>query len=388
MTPPTPIRVMHVFGKMDRGGAEMRTLDLLPAMRDRGVRFDFCAMMPGEGALDAQIKAAGSDVHVCELRGPKLGFVRGFRKLLREHKPDIVHSHLHLTSGLIIALARSAGVRQRVVHFRSSSDGRSVSLPRRAYQAGMRRLIKMNATAILAVSHGAMAGGLGTDWEKDKRAKVIYNGINTASYPTTRPDRSALRRELSIPEDAVLVAQVGRFVVPKAHEVTVEALKQVVAQDKRFHVLLIGDGPLGDQTRAHAAQAGVTDHLHFLGLREDVPTLLAMADLSILPSHWEGLPGVVLESLAAGTRVVASDLPGVREIAAKGDGITIIRKADPGDLARAILQAGPRTQDPAHSPTLPEAFHLDTCASDLYAVYAGLTGKHGNTQHPADAPHT
>ena len=296
-----PIRVLHVFGRMDRGGAEMRTLDLLPPMRERGVQFDFCAMSEGEGALDTTVKEAGSTIHICKLNGPKLKFVRAFRKLMREQQPDILHCHIHLTSGLLVTLARSAGVKHRIVHFRNTSDGRSTSLPRRLYQATMRRMIRMNASAILAVSHGAMAGGLGDDWQKNKRAQVIYNGIDQAKFPIARPDTAALRQELALPDDAILVAQVGRFAPAKAHDITLQAIKQIREADPRYAFLFVGEGDGMPQTKQLAAELCVQDNVRFLGLRSDVPTLLAQADLSVLPSHWEGLPGAVLESLAAGT---------------------------------------------------------------------------------------
>ncbi|XAM01285.1 glycosyltransferase [Phycisphaeraceae bacterium D3-23] len=381
MTDPTPIRVMHVFGRMDRGGAEMRTVELMPEMAKRGVHFDYCAMTPGEGALNPRVLDAGSTVDVCALKGSFPRFVRSFRKLLRERRPDIIHSHIHLTSGLIMLLARSAGVRHRVVHFRSSSDGRKASLPRRSYQGLMRTLIRRNATAILAVSHGAMVGGLGPEWENDKRAAVLYNGFDADSFPPHRPADAALRSAWSIPDDAIIVTQVGRFVEAKAHNVTVDAIAQLGGDAARFVFLFVGDGELQDAVQQQAERAGVLDRIRFLGLREDVPDLLAQSDLSIMPSRREGLPGALLESLAAGTRVIASDLPGVREIDALGDGVTIIPTEDPAALARAILAAGPHPTDPNDVPGLPEAFRMKTCADHLYRIYAELIGR-----SPADHP--
>ncbi len=375
MTDTTPIRVMHIFGRMDRGGAEMRTVDLMPAMAERGVHFDFCVMTPGEGALNQRVIAAGSTVDVCALKGSFPRFVLGFRKLLRSRRPDIVHSHIHLTSGLIVLLAWTAGIRRRVVHFRSSSDGRRGSLPRRAYQGMMRRLIRRYATDILAVSYGAMDGGLGPDWKRDPRAQVLYNGFDADSFPRHRRADAALRAQWSIPHDAIIVTQVGRFVEAKAHNVTLDAIAKLGEDARRFVFLFVGNGDLQDDVRQQAKRAGVLEHIRFMGLREDVPDLLAQSDLSILPSRREGLPGVVLESLAAGTRVVASDLPGVREIEALCEGLTVIPTEDPGALAKAILRSGPHPVDSTRVPMLPEAFRMETCADRLYAVYAGRAGE-------------
>lgn len=306
--PASPIRVLHVFGAMDRGGAEMRTVEVLRQV-DRGrIASEFCALSGRAGSLDVEIRSLGGEVHPCRLDA---GFVPRFVALLRRRRIDVVHSHVHLTSGLILAIALLAGVPTRIAHFRSTSDDRGHGLVRRGYRAAMRRLLDASATQILGVAAGVLDAAW-PEWHDDPRANVIYSGVDTSRF---RGDgaRAELHRTLAIPDDARVIVQVARFNPPKNQPFAID----VIAGVPGAHLVLVGRGgtPLEAETRRRVEALGVGDRVHFVGERTDVDRFLCGAELSLLTSTHEGLPGVVLESLAAGTPVVASALPGVLEIA-------------------------------------------------------------------------
>lgn len=294
------------------------------------VRQEFATLSGEPGTLDDEIRELGGEVHPCRLDA---GFGPRFVRLLRERHIDIVHSHVFLTSGLMLALALAAGVPQRIAHFRSTSDGQPSTLRRRAYRAGMHRLLDTAATDIIGVSAASLAEGWSPDWMRDRRCQVIYNGVDPARFAAANDDGS-VRAELGVAADVPLLVQVGRFDPPKHHLFTAGLLPLLPST----HVVFVGRGgtALEAETKRRLAANGCLARAHFVGERTDVGRWLGAADASILPSVIEGLPGVVLESLACGTPVVAADLPGVREIAERVDGVTVVTTTSPRPWAEAL----------------------------------------------------
>lgn len=316
-----PIKILHVFGRMNRGGAEMRTLELLRHIDRRRFRFHFCTLAGVRGALDDELRALGSPVH--SVRHGSFGFLRRFGILLREHRFDVVYSHVLNYSGLILRLAARHGVPIRAAVLRSLHDGRGDSLGRTTYRRLMRRWIDRYATNILAVGEGVMVGAWGPDWAADPRCEVIYNGLEVGPCPVepcpVEADTQAVRREFGLPSDSPLYVHVGHMRPPKNHGRLIEIFAAIERRQPDAGLLLVGHGErsVEQRLRQRTARLGLDRSIVFCGERTDVPRLLAAADAMIFPSLWEGLPGAVLEAAAVGTPVLASDLPGVRDIATR-----------------------------------------------------------------------
>jgi glycosyltransferase involved in cell wall biosynthesis len=371
--PAAAIGVLHVFGSMDRGGAEMRTLDVMRRLPPGRVRLEFCALSGRRGTLDDEIRRLGGEVHPCRL---DVGFPVRFAALIQRRHIDIVHSHVHLATGFVLTVARAAGVRRRIAHFRSTGDDRGESLPRRAYRVLMRRLLDAVATDILAVSEGVMTEGWSPAWRDDQRCRVVYNGVDVSAFDHAGA-AFAVRRELGLPDGVPLVVLVGRFDPPKHHDKAIEVMAALAGRSPA-HLVLVGRGGTPDEARVRrrVAELGLGPRVHFIGERDDVARVLCAADASLLTSVREGLPGVVLESLAAGTPVVASDLPGVREIVDTLPGVFIRRVDEPDatwadDLA-ALLAAPPTAADRAEARKRFAAsrFSIEAASAALLAVWA------------------
>jgi glycosyltransferase involved in cell wall biosynthesis len=291
----------------------MRTLDLMRRV-DRDIfKMDFCSLKGLPGELDDDIRELGGEVHYCKLRS--LTFNQRFRKLLRQGHYDVVHSHVHYFSGYILRLASQCGVQRRIAHFRNTTDVQSKSFKRRVQTALMRSLINKYATHILAVGEGAMQVAWREDWQKDSRCAVIPNGLDTTPFEQ-EVDKTALKKRLKLPIDAPVVIHVGRMAKQKNHIRLAQILALLLSQDPLIHVLLAGkeDATIKQQMLKILKSSDVEGRVHFLGVRDDVPQLLMISDLMLFPSLWEGLPGAVLEACAAGTPVLASDIPGVVEL--------------------------------------------------------------------------
>ena len=310
---PPLVKVLHVFGRMSRGGAEIRTLELMRKVHPLGLQFHFCVLSGRTGELDRQIQELGGTVHLFRL-GP--GFHVRFKRLLSKHRYDVVHSHVHYFSGYIMKLAWEVGIPTRVVHFRTDRDFHGNSLFRRLYRRLMKYWIGRYANRILAVSNGSMTASWGEDWREDVRCRVIYNGLDPQVFMGPRDKRGVLK-EFGLPEDCRLCIHVGKMIRVKNHERLISIFAKIAEQVPKARLLLVGEGDndIEIRIRKRITQLGLTSHVAFSGERNDVPRLLKAADLLIFPSLWEGLPGVCLEAFAAGTPVLASDLPGIREIA-------------------------------------------------------------------------
>lgn len=218
----TAPRVMHVFGRMARGGAELRTVEIMRALGPR-VQQEFVTLSGRPGELDDEIVARGGAVHPCAL---DVGFAPRFARLVRARRPDVIHSHVHLTSGIILALALVLGVRQRVAHFRSTGDGQVSTRSRRVYLAGTRALLDRSATDILGVAACCLAESWSPRWADDARCRVIYNGVDPSRFVEVR-EPSSIRAELGLDPRTPLIVQVGRFDPPKNHPFAAEVLAAV-----------------------------------------------------------------------------------------------------------------------------------------------------------------
>ena len=208
------IKILHVFGRTNRGGAEMRTLELLRHIDRRHYRFHFCTLAGVPGTLDDKIRELGSPVH--SLRYGLLGFARRFGALLREHRFDVVYAHVLNYSGLLLRLAAENEVPVRAAVFRSPHDGRRAHPARTAYRWLMRRWIDRYATNILAVGEGVMAGVWGPRWSADPRCKVIHNGLDLGPFET-EVAAAAVRNEFGLPPTGPLYVHIGRMRPPKNH---------------------------------------------------------------------------------------------------------------------------------------------------------------------------
>lgn len=310
-----PIKILHIFGRMVRDGAETRTLEIMRNIDRTKYQLHFCSLSGLPGDLDDEIRALGGQVHLCRLA---LDFPWRFQRLLREHQFDVVHSHVHYFSGYILRLAARAAIPTRIAHFRITEDGQGNSLRRRCQRRLMRYWIDQYATCILAVCQAAMDASWGPQWKSDRRCQVIYNGLDLSAFEEP-PDRIGVRQEFNLPSTCNLYIHVGRMDPQKNHQRVLSIFAQLLLHDPQAYLLLVGrgDNAIVRRLRLHAKALNISERLIIAGKRSDVPRLLQAADLLLFPSLWEGLPGVVLEAGAAGTPVIASNLPGINEIAAQ-----------------------------------------------------------------------
>lgn len=302
-----PIRILQVPGAMNPGGTETWLMHVLRHIDRNKFRLDFCTLTGQPGLFDPEIEELGSKVINCRLGCNPLSFARRFRRLLRQGSYDVVHSHVHLFSGAILRWAEAEGVPLRIAHSHTTSDGKPTSLRRRVYRRHMKSWIRRYATHGLAASQETAVVLFGEGWQEDWRFRVLHCGIDLRPFAAP-VDRSAARRELGLPADALVVGHVGSFRPAKNHRFLLRIAAALLRVCPDVHFLLVGDGPLRPQIEAQTRQLGLSERVHFAGIRQDVPYLMrACMDVFLFPSLWEGLALVIVEAQAAGLPIVSAD---------------------------------------------------------------------------------
>ena len=363
-------KVLHIFGIMNRGGAEMRTLSVMSALKEQGVDFEFCVLSGQQGVLDDVIREKGGEVHYCKLG---LGFVTRFIGLIKSGQYDVVHSHVSLVSGFILLLARLAGAKRRVSHFRSSADAATTSVVRRIRNVFLKRLVLANAHQILAVSYGSLNGYWDGVWQRNKRFSVVYNGFNIPSIPFQNDFWSSLIKGY---DGGNVIVNVGRMDPPKNHLRQVQIFQQYLARVPNANMVFIGkeSDAVKQSMIDYASEHGFASHLVFLGEQPDVLPYVRHSTAMLFPSLWEGLPGALIEAASVGVPVLGSAIPGVKEVAKQLPIVEYLELSEPDEAWAAKLQQmieGKPDYDVAVEAFNRSDFLLKANVDRLYGIYTG-----------------
>jgi glycosyltransferase involved in cell wall biosynthesis len=170
-----------------------------------------------------------------------------------------------------------------------------------------------------------------------QRTLTIVNGIDVDCFARPR-DRAAKRSELGIASDEWVIGTVGTLRPQKNHELLIDAFAIVAQRLPEAHLVIAGGGDLRESLERRTRERGVAERTRFLGSRLDVPELLGAFDVYCLPSRYEGMPLSLFEAMAAGLPVVATDVPGIREVVRTEATGLLVRAGDAGALADALLR--------------------------------------------------
>lgn len=323
----TRIRVCHCIENLYACGAQQVVHHVVTNLDHR--RFDPIVYSFHDGPLRELIETAGVPVRIIQRRLPKLdpGLVRHVRAALRQDEIDILHMHL-FGADLHGTLAAAYSSIRKVVTLHSPYEDNAWQ---RLGYAGIFRA----ADVVVAVSQHARDCMTRRYGRLRRKAIVIPNGVDLARFAVGRT-KDAIRRTLGLPIGAPLVGTIGRLNRQKGHETLLRAFAQMKARVPDAQLVLVGEGELHDHLQRIAARLGVTGVVRFLGSRSDVPELLAALDVFVLSSLWEGLPLVLLEAMAAGTPIVATNVGGVREVLNDGTEAMVVRAGDADSLAHAM----------------------------------------------------
>jgi glycosyltransferase involved in cell wall biosynthesis len=317
--PAAPLRVHTLIDSLTWGGAETLLADLAAGAPSAGIELSVGYLKE----IDGSPAAAGLRGHGVE---PELlavgrmldpGALPRLRRHLRLQNPDVVHTHLGLADVLGTLAARSLGVPAvSTIHLvAGQSTGRPLDQTRRA-RARMRlaALVRRRAGArVIAVSEAARKAYLLQGWDLPRRVVTVHNGIAR----DVRVDAgAAVRAELGIASDELVLSTVTVLRQGKGHDVAIEAVGELLPRYPKLRLLVLGDGSAREQIRRLAAPLG--DAVIFTGHRSDPMAVLAASDVLLHPTLMDAFPTALLEAAASRVPVIATDVGGVPEIVEDG----------------------------------------------------------------------
>ncbi|MEP9406902.1 glycosyltransferase family 1 protein [Peribacillus frigoritolerans] len=306
----SPRRILHIFSRMDRGGAETRIMDVYRNIDRNNIQFDFLNLESGIHHYDQEIRNLGGRKFL--VTHPKKGFLSHFLDMYKIFKNEgpfqAVHAHTSHHEGVVALAAKLAGVKYIICHARTTSTNNINSLPKKLAIMIGRKLIIANATKLLAISYKAGEYLFGKKSMNNGIVDVIPNAVDLAPYiDIEKIDSSSIKKELGIPNCQILIGHVGRFNKMKNHEFLLELLNHIRGKDIDARLVLVGDGELRKGIENQVIGLGLSQYVHFLGIRNDIPKLMRIFDVFVMPSKYEGLGGAAIEAQAAGTPSVLSN---------------------------------------------------------------------------------
>lgn len=305
-----PLRVLHVLGSMNRGGAETWLLHVLRRLNPNEVRMDFLVHTDQPAEFDREIRELGSQILYCPNPRNAISYATRFRQIISESGPyDVLHSHVHHHSGIVLILGYRAGIPVRIAHSHTdqSEVARRSGILRKAYLAGSRHLIGAYCTRGIAVSRNAARDLFGERWELDRRFEVLHCGIDLNPF-AQQLDRDAARSAFGFYPEHLVFGHVGSFEPSKNHAFLTAIASEIAKREPRARFLLVGDGPLRRSIEHQIRQHGIADSVVFAGVRSDVPQILtAVMDRFLFPSAYEGLGLALIEAQAADLPSTVSD---------------------------------------------------------------------------------
>lgn len=214
-------------------------------------------------------------------------------------------------SGIPMLIARIAGIKNRIVFYRQGKDHFNSSMPKRLYNSLMNKLVFKNSTKILSNSIAGLNYFFPNRSANDTRFKVIYNGVNFSDYQV-KINKAELKNNLGIPENGFVIGHTGRLDKAKNHETILKVAKTLIENDSSIYLVLGGHDT--EKLAPIVEESGITSNVRLLGYRSDIPALLQMFDVFYFPSITEGQPNSLLEAMASGLTVIASNIEPIAEV--------------------------------------------------------------------------
>ncbi|MDQ1000334.1 glycosyltransferase EpsF [Neobacillus niacini] len=323
-----PKRILHVVSSMNRGGAETMIMNLYRQIDRTKIQFDFVSHVTDKSAYDDEILSLGGRIYKIPSLGHSgpVSYTKNLCNILKKNGPfTAVHAHTDFQTGFAALAARLSGVKVRICHSHNTAWKPNLRMRDNVLFWFCKQLISSNATSYCACGDEA-ARFLFSDYVYNSgQVRYLQNGIDLELFKQYYDaDRQHIRAQFGISDDTILIGHVGRFYEQKNHVFIVNLAEKMKKRGLNFKIFLVGDGPLRSDIEKRVVNKGLDNHFKFLGVRDDVPMLMRIFDVFILPSLFEGLPVVLVESQAIGTPCLVSDV--VTDEADLGLGLIVKRK--------------------------------------------------------------
>lgn len=359
------IQVLHLIKGLGPGGAEQLLVNQARAT-DAGSSVDVAYLVSWKDHNVGALESAGwSTVCLRSDRAWDLRFVPRLRRLLASGRYDVVHGHSPLVAAITRLVLRTIPKSKRPasVYTEHNEWGRHKS----ATRSLNRRTIRLE-NKVLAVSDGVRSS-----MSADLDVEVLIHGIDLRTVASQRSYRHDVRAELGIQDDEIVIGTVANFRREKAYEIMLEAAASVTDTHPHVRFVSVGQGPLEGEIRAHHERLALGDRFLLLGYRDDATRVMSAFDLFTLSSLHEGLPVSLMDAMALGLPVVATDVGGIAAAVVDWPSALVApgESAALADAYRTMIDRLP-TDPPVDKA---EQFDARVAADALTAIYRTVAGR-------------
>lgn len=316
-----PVRILHVLGKLNMGGAESRIMDLYRNIDRDKIQFDFVVHTTEHCYFDDEVAELGGRIFSV----PRfkiynlLEYKKAWAELLEAHTSSdgnsefkMIQGHMTSTAAIYLPIAKECGIKKTIAHARSA--GVDAGLKGKMTRI-LRRNLSKKADELFTCSKIAGISVFGNEAVEAGKVRFIPNAIDVKRFAYNEDTALSLRKELGI-DDKLVIGHVGRFHYAKNHEYLLRIFRDLCEDisilegemaDIEPVLLLIGEGPRLREMKALAIELNIADKVMFLGNKSNIYDYYQAFDYFLYPSRYEGLPGTVVEAQAAGLPILMSD---------------------------------------------------------------------------------
>jgi len=324
------INILHIMSRLPVGGVENQ-LSMILRKYDKIKFCPFVCSLSDKGEIGKEIEDYG--IEVIPLNKLKHRFdwsiVKDIYKLIKTRDIKIVRTHQYHANlyGRLAAWLAKVPCIVASVH-------NVYTIDRKLHRRLINNFLARCTDTVVAVSETVKKDVLTYDGLSEDRLRVIYNGIDTDRFFNL--NGSLIRSKLGISSGAPVVGTVGRLTLQKGQKYLIDAVSALREKIPQILLLIVGDGPMRGELENHIRALGADKNTILLGTRRDIPQLLSAMDIFVLPSVWEGLGTALIEAMAAGKAIIATDIPPVREIINTGNIGILVPARDSKAIASSI----------------------------------------------------
>jgi glycosyltransferase involved in cell wall biosynthesis len=323
---------MFLSTSMGMGGADQQLLTGALELIRRGHQAMIVSLTP-LGPMGVEARELGIRTESLEMpRGvPDPRALLQLRRLIREWRPDVVHSHMVHANLMARVVRLVAPVPALVSTIHNIYEGGALLMT--GYRVSNRLVDRMTI-----ISEAAAERFIRDRIVPASLLEVIPNGVDGRRFRNLAPGtRERMRAELGVGDRFVWLA-VGRFETAKDYPTMLHAFAEVHRREPAAVLVVVGRGALQQETEALARELGLGSAVKFVGVRRDVPEVMSGADAYVMSSAWEGMPMVLLEAGAAGLPIVATAVGGNRDVVREGDTGLLVPPREPEALSAAMIR--------------------------------------------------
>ena len=387
------VKVLHIITRMIKGGAQEDTLLTVINLNKKRYRTSLVSgpSIGSEGEIESKARQLGVEIIIIPelLREVSpINDIKALYKLysfIKKGKYDIVHTHSSKAGIIGRVAAKLAGVKTIIHTPHGSIFYPYADIPGVSGRFWITIFLLLEKVAahlaykITTLTESEAKHYLELGIGSNSKFTTIHSGIALSRFTNVKIDVANKRKELGIPVNAYVVTTVARLTSEKGHSYLIDAAKKVVmASDDELKFMFVGDGDLRVELERKVNELGLDGKILFLGLRDDVPELLAISDLFVLPSLYEAQGRVVTEAMAAGLPVVATEVGGVPDVVSNGKTGILVPPRNSQALAKAITnlitdKVKAKQMGEAGRQVIPE-FSVETMVGKIDMLYQELLG--------------